>query len=95
MNLEQFIKKHKNQKEAAKVLGLSQGMISHRLRGRYAITADVALDLERRSGGEMTRYDLLPDVFGPKPVQSHHHHSSALASNDRNPGDGVAHTANN
>ncbi|WP_084254166.1 transcriptional regulator [Methylobacter marinus] len=64
MNLEQFVKKHKTQVAAAKALGLSQGMISHRLSGRYKMTANAAIDLERRSGGEISRYDLLPNIFG-------------------------------
>ena len=63
MNLEQFVKKYKNQKLAAEALGLSQGMISARLNGRYEMTANAALDLEQRSSGEMSRHDLLPEVF--------------------------------
>lgn len=66
MNLQQFVKKHKTQARASKILGLSQGMISARLNGVYPMTADVALDLEKRSNREMTRYDLLPEIFGEK-----------------------------
>jgi len=64
MNLEQFVKKHKTQNAAAKALGLSQAMISLRLSGYYKMTANAAIDLEIRSGGVMTRYELLPSVFG-------------------------------
>jgi len=63
MDLKEFVKKHKTQAEAAKVLGITQGMISGRLTGRYKMSVDAAIDLERRSNGQMTRYDLRPDVF--------------------------------
>jgi DNA-binding transcriptional regulator YdaS (Cro superfamily) len=67
MDLAQFVKKHKTQTKAAEALGLSQGMISGRLTGRYPFTADAAIDYERRSNGELTRYELLPEVFGAPP----------------------------
>lgn len=67
MTLKQFVKKYKTQSGAAKALGLTQGMVSARLNGRYKMTADAAIDLEKRSNGEMTRYDLLPEIFGAKP----------------------------
>ena len=75
MDLQQFVKQYKNQSEAAAVLGLSQGMVSGRLTGRYPMTADVALDLEKRSGGVMTRYALFPEGFG-KPPQGYVNHES-------------------
>ncbi len=63
MTLEKFVKTHRTQAEAAKALGLTQGMISARLNGRYKMTADAAIDLEKRSGGVISRYDLLPEIF--------------------------------
>ena len=63
MNLEEFVKKHKTQSNAAKQLGVSQAMISSWLTNRYEITANTALFLEDRSNGEISRFDLLPDVF--------------------------------
>ena len=66
MNLEQFVKKHKTQKKAGEILGLTQGMISGRLTELYPMDANAAIDLENRSNGEMTREELLPSVFGGK-----------------------------
>lgn len=67
MNLIEFIKEHGNQASAAAALGLSQGMVSGRVTGRYPMTADAAIDLELRSNGVMSRYDLNPVAF-PRPI---------------------------
>ena len=64
MNLEQFVSKCGTQAKAAKKLGITQGMISMRINKKYKMTPNVAIDLEERSDGEMTRADLLPETFG-------------------------------
>jgi|SaaInlStandDraft_7_1057024.scaffolds.fasta_scaffold127405_2 DNA-binding transcriptional regulator YdaS (Cro superfamily) len=70
MNLQEFINKHGGQEKAAKKLGLSQGMVSGRLTGLYPINPNAAIDLEKRSNGEMKRSDLLPEIFAYKSLHN-------------------------
>ena len=70
MNLIQYVEKHRTQANAAKSLGLTQGMISARLNGRYKMTPNAAIDLEKRSKGEISKHDLLPDIF-PKMAETY------------------------
>lgn len=55
------------QAEAAKRLGISQGMVSHILTGRKKVSAERAIDIEermKRSKYKLTRADLRPDLYG-------------------------------
>jgi len=37
--------------------------------GRRAVPPTLCRDVERATGGAVTRYDLRPDVFGPAPTE--------------------------
>ena len=50
----------------AKSLCISQPAV-HRWRARGKLPADRAIHLERATNGQVTRYELRPDVFGPAP----------------------------
>jgi len=45
-------------------LGVSRGLVSHWRRGRKVPTPIMAKRLEEVSGGQITRVDIRPDVFG-------------------------------
>lgn len=66
MNLLEFVSKYKTQEKAAEKLQVSQGMISHWVNHRYEITPNTAVFLEKRSNGEISKHDLLPEIFGAK-----------------------------
>lgn len=51
--------------EFGRLVGVGQTMVSHWIAGRYPITAERARDIERATGGEVTRVELRPDLFGP------------------------------
>lgn len=51
----------------ADAVGVSQGMVSGWLNGRYEITWEMAKRIEQATDGVVSRYDLRPDIFGPKP----------------------------
>lgn len=63
MNLTQFIKNHEGQAQTAIALKVSQGTVSNYVTGRTKMTPNAVIDLETRSNGVMTRYDLLPEIF--------------------------------
>lgn len=59
----------------AKAIGKNQSyvsMLKHRVmeKGR-PIPADICPAIEAATAGEITRYDLRPDVFGPAPASGH------------------------
>ena len=63
-SLRKFIAKPgMGQKEAAKLFGVSQGLVSHWLAGRRRITAERAKQIEQATAGAVTRADLRPDLF--------------------------------
>lgn len=66
MDLQQFVDEH-GQTRAAAILGVTQGAVWQWLNGLQRINADRALLIEEKSGGVITRYELLPDIFGPAP----------------------------
>lgn len=66
MDLRSFVEKY-GQTGAAKKLGVTQGAVWQWLNGQR-ITAERAVDIEAKSGGEITRHELLPDIFGPIPT---------------------------
>ena len=53
----------------AQDLGVSKAAVSHWRHNRYRVPADRCIDVERATGGAVTRYDLRPDVFGPAPTE--------------------------
>lgn len=56
-------------KRLADRLGVSVQLISHIENGRRQITAEKAVDWELRTGGEITRYELRPDLFDRRSPQ--------------------------
>ncbi|MBL4866378.1 MAG: helix-turn-helix domain-containing protein [Pseudomonadales bacterium] len=68
-----FRKENKlTQKELAKKLCVSQGLLAHVESGRRQLGFELALKLEEFSGGAITRHDLRPDIYPehitPKPA---------------------------
>lgn len=61
--------KQLSQDQFAKLAGVSQGLVWQWLNGRTTITAERAIALEKVTAGEVTRYDLRPDIFGEAPAQ--------------------------
>jgi len=59
----------------AKAFGISQPAI-HRWRARGKPPADRVLDLERATGGQVTRHQLRPDVFGERSTVPHNRRAS-------------------
>ncbi len=46
-------------------LRVSQGLVWQWLKGRTPITAERAVQIERATGGLVTRHELRPDIFDP------------------------------
>lgn len=67
MDLSAFVEKHGGQTEVAKLLGVSQGLVWQWLCGRTRVTAERAIEIEKKTGDQVTRHDLRPDIFGPAP----------------------------
>ena len=64
MDLATYMQSHGiSQSDMADRLGVSQGMVSHWLRGRKNITAEKARDIEIATNGAVRRHELRPDVF--------------------------------
>ena len=55
--------KRLNQTEFAKLIGCTQGAISHWLQGRAVISAENAVAIEHATDGIITAHDLRPDLF--------------------------------
>lgn len=55
-----------SQAELGRRIGRSQQIIAYWLR-KKTVPAEVAPAIEKAVGGKVTRHDLRPDVFGPKP----------------------------
>lgn len=51
----------------ADALGVSPSMISQWVTGHRPIAARHVLPIEAATGGQVTRYELAPEVFGPPP----------------------------
>ena len=63
MNLSAFLRTT-TQKEFAARLGVSQGLVHQWVKGRTRITAERCIQIERVTGGAVTRHILRPDLFG-------------------------------
>lgn len=64
MNLIDYLKTT-TQEAFAKEVGVTQGMVHQWASGKSPITPERAADIERVTGGQVTRIELRPDVFGP------------------------------
>lgn len=53
----------------AQDLGVSRAAVSHWRHKRFRVPAERCIDIERISGGAVTRHALRPDVFGPAPSE--------------------------
>jgi len=56
----------------ANLLGVTQGAVWQWLNGYQRITAERAIEIERVTQGTVTKHELRPDVFGPKPDGDKH-----------------------
>lgn len=64
MDIPAYLKKHElSQEQFATFLGVSQGLVWQWIAGKTRITAERAKEIERKTGGEITRHDLRPDIF--------------------------------
>jgi DNA-binding transcriptional regulator YdaS (Cro superfamily) len=59
-----FVKTCGTQHEAARLLGVSRGFISHMQTGRRTVSINLARQVERLTDGDITLCDLRPDIFG-------------------------------
>lgn len=65
MNIRTYIKKHGlTQSEFGKRFGYSQSMVNQWLHKRRPISAEAAVDLHKKTGGEIDRAVLRKDLFG-------------------------------
>lgn len=66
--LKHAIKLVGSQSELARRIGVRQQYIWHWLnRAKKGVPLERVQDIERATGGRVTRYDLRPDFFGPSP----------------------------
>lgn len=78
MDLRDYLELEGNsQQKLADKLGVSQGLISQHLawlagkkKNAAKITAERAIEYETATGGQVTRHDLRPDVFGRRPARA-------------------------
>lgn len=67
-NIEQAINCFNDKQSGlAKAVGVTQGMVSGWLNGRYQITWEQAKKIETVTSGKVTRHELRPDIFGEAP----------------------------
>jgi len=55
-----------SQAKLAARVGLTQQQISRLMNGKQRVTAEVAIAIERATGGEIRREALRPDIFSEK-----------------------------
>jgi len=56
----------------------TQGLVSQWEKGTTAIRAERAIQIDLATGGVVSRFELLPAVFGPKPGQTERQAAAAL-----------------
>lgn len=62
--IEQYMARHKlTQKKFARRVGVTQSMVSQWLRGARPISPESAKRIEKRTGGEIQRVQILPELF--------------------------------
>ncbi|WP_369968308.1 YdaS family helix-turn-helix protein [Stenotrophomonas rhizophila] len=49
----------------------TQGLVSQWEKGTTSIKAERAIQIDLATGGAVSRFELLPTVFGPMPIQTH------------------------
>lgn len=54
-----------SQAKLATEAGCSQQLISQLLNGEVGITAETAIKIDKATGGDISKHELRPDVFGP------------------------------
>lgn len=69
MDLHTYVETH-GQAPLARALDVTPGMVWQWKEGMRKVPADRVLAIETATGGQVTRYELRPDVFGPAPAQS-------------------------
>lgn len=68
MDIRAYLSKHGlSQEEFGKLIGVSQGLVWQWLEGRTRITAERAKEIDEKTGGEVSKHELRPDVFGEVP----------------------------
>lgn len=63
MDLKSYLE-NTTQTALAESLGVSQGLVHQWVKGLTRITAERCVEIEDVTSGEVTRYDLRPDLFG-------------------------------
>lgn len=64
MVIEKYLKKHGlSQKQFGLQVGVSQGMVNQWLKGIRRVSPERAIVIEKKTGGELTRKALCPEVF--------------------------------
>lgn len=64
MTLSEYLKtKNLTQGQFAKLIGKSQGMVSHWINGRHRVEAEDAKQIETVTKGAVLRHELRPDLF--------------------------------
>lgn len=76
MNLKDYLESTSTTQEAfAKEIGVTQGMVARWVAG-VKPTAERAADIERASGGKVSRLELRPEIFGPLHADQQHEHAA-------------------
>lgn len=57
-----------SQKALATALNVKPALVSQWVTGHRPVAAHHCLPIEQATGGQVTRHDLRPDVFGPAPT---------------------------
>lgn len=64
MNLKTYLRKTRTTQQAfADALGVSQGLVSQWIKGVTRITGEQAVEIEDKTGGQVTREELRPDLY--------------------------------
>jgi DNA-binding transcriptional regulator YdaS (Cro superfamily) len=58
-----------SQGATAQAIGVTQPLVWQWCNGKRPVAAHHCVAIEQATGGEVTRYDLRPDVFGEAPAQ--------------------------
>lgn len=53
----------------AKAIGVTQPLVWQWCKGKRPVAAHHCVPIEEATSGQVTRYDLRPDVFGPAPTE--------------------------
>ena len=61
------VKRHGSQAKLAVAAGCSQQLISQLLKEEIGVTAEMAIKIDKATGGAVSKHDLRPDIFGRVP----------------------------